>query len=271
MNFESLVLHSLPTRLSRAQLNVLLADLNVAVSASLSIRDGIDSLPKAPWLSPPQDLTNCHQRLVVLWRRLNAIGSATQGRFRLGLDMFEAEICVLALRIGARQRRSRLVIGLVQAPRGSHCRTQLLHRLENHIRRARRRDNEQAMKQEFVRHLSAYREQLRNELFPRNIKIPNSRRRMLKRAVNRFTVLAVEGLSAAGVFDPVVKDVRKIIQRCLRYRRRGREYFGLRDLAGHDDLARAYLSSLVLATWAKKERRETFKPQKGSPDQTHSP
>jgi hypothetical protein len=242
----------LSIRLSQRQLAVLLADITAIACASLTITT---LSPCPPWMERDQGFDDYHDWLLTFRRWLYDIASSRDlARYRFNLNWFEAGICELAVRTAARIRPSSPASAIPKTSENKALRKRLIRRFENHRRRAYRRLQSDVGKQvakEMSDDCAVYHKQLRIKLIHPARK-PSSYILQHKKAfLGRLTALAVEGLQDAGVKDPPVKEVRRIIRRSLQYSRRGRDYMGIPELARNEKLARSYFPPLIIQSWEK--------------------
>ena len=255
MNSDFLpTLPPLPIRLSRRQLVALLADIKPVACASLTITT---LSPCPPWMERDHRFDDYHQWLFTFCRRLRDIAdSSDQPRYRFSLNWYEAGMCELAVRTAARIRPSSPASAIPKTPENTALRKQLIRRFENHRRRAYRRLQSDVGKQvakEMADDCAVYHKQLRVKLIHPARKPSRYILQYKEPFLGRLTALAVAGLQDAGVKDPPVKEVRRIICRCLQYSRRGREYMGIPELARNENLARSYFPAVILHCWEKSQ------------------
>jgi hypothetical protein len=181
-----------------------------------------------------------------------------QARYRFNLNWFEAGICELAVRMAARVRPSSPASAIPKTSENTALRKRLIRRFENHRRRAYRRLQSDVGKQvakEIADDCAVYHKHLRIKLIHPARKPSRYILQYKKAFLGRLTALAVAGLQDAGVKDPPVKEVRRIICRWLQYSRRGRQYMGIPQLARNENLARSYFPAVILHS---RERSKTL-------------
>jgi len=210
---------SLPIRISRAQLLLLLADLKPVVDVSLfeEYRTGGPHLvPLQFW---PSWIEFFHEPLMAFWQRLNVHAETERSRYRTQLNAFEAAMCGLALRAAARKERTGPPSGNSgQASR----RADLMRTIENHRRRANRSFKNAVgatRSAELAIELHRYEMLLRPEWIPRLRNPGGTMLRLRKHWINQFVASATERLHEAGPPIPPDKEIRRLVRLFLAYTR----------------------------------------------------
>jgi hypothetical protein len=190
-----------------------------------------------------------------LHRRVLALSPG--GRLRVG-SSFEIAACALAVRVYAkRQQRGRTVLVM---PRVSEASKRILRRLEAARKRAKRAELRQLG-------LDSYRARAHNwRRFVRWIRVhipdcgaritrSTTRRRYLRLIVDQLVSLVRTELRNRKQRLPGEAELRRLIRLALRYVRRGRRGFDVRDLTNDKLFASAYLATFITIRMEKAADR----------------
>lgn len=268
---SSPILHSpLSMRISRAQLEVLIADLEPLVWLSRTNAANRKFLREFPSFLLPVPLPRIssagHKRLLQLWTRLEHLSSGPQqSRHRLAFDVFEAALCSTALRAAMRVRSQPCLRPTVRNVGNSkRRRIELLHRMENYLRQIRRRfkaemDNS-ARATKLLAEFDRYRRTLVRELFRHYPLVPNRFKALKRRLFQTLVTIAEEGLKEAGSEVPPAKELRKLVSRWLRDVRRFRADVAPLDLLREPPVGKRCLVTFIQTRWARMNPNMTSTP-----------
>ncbi len=203
-----------------------------------------------------------HIALTAFWRRLNAIPQADdQRRPRLRLNLFEARICAMGLRLGKRKRRSDPPSSIGNTREMDRRRSRLLHRIENLSRKLQRQFEAaagRAASSQFSQLFADYRDAIYARLFhwrPTWFQSPSVRKSFIV-ILDEACKLACQGLNEMGYTETTPAEIRPLIRRFLAYSRRGRIRFSVRDLSDRSPFTRLFLANFIVDSWAKRDRKQ---------------
>jgi hypothetical protein len=239
---------SLPIRISRAQLLLLLSSLRPVVCASLSLVYRTDDVNPEHVTEQPSGFHVFHDPLIRLWQRLNLLAEREQQRYRTQLDAFEAAMCGLALRAaGKRERSEKSSAGSQAASR----RSELMRTIENHRKRAGRKFKLTVgadAAAEAAMLLREYEMRLRPKSLPKWLKFraPFKYRKVW---INKLVGYATERLLEGCPPIPPATEIRRLVRLFVRYVRRGRYQFSLRKLTEDKESAMPVLAAFILQRW----------------------
>jgi hypothetical protein len=266
-------LPSASIRISDRQLRLLIADVKPIVCASLTIKAGWFSLADLPGFTAERrrhqlDIERPRQlldaALIAFWRRLNRMSGSGQSRHRLQLDYFEANACAIGLRLGRRVRKPDPASSIPNTPEMSLARSQFLRRVENLIRRLKRKLTTEAGERaaaDLKRLFDDYRRGIMNALYPRwpDWVHTGALRQVYKSFVEHAVGLAVEGLLELGVPNGDPDELRLLVRRFLTYCRRGRTGLSVLDLVRDPATAKMRLVSFIRKCRKKQSAKRKTK------------
>lgn len=283
MSTQFSLLPSEMLRISRRQVQLLLADVKPIVCGSLTVEAGFFSLSNLPGFSPERRARQLeferqnqqpHLELLAFYRRLSAVvaGHAGQNRYRICLNEFEARAGAVALRLGRRKRKPDPASSITNTPEMDRRRSRLLRRLVNLSRRLHRKFEAEAGKvayAEFCKSFADYRDRILDRLYPsrKNRLHRGGSRRPWVAIVDDACQLACQGLKELGYEDTTPQKIRPLIRRFLAYARRGRIRFSIYDLYDISPFTRLRLADFIVKSWEKQVRKQKSTNQRRSHDQ----
>ena len=239
-------------RVTRRQLELLVADIQPLQRRAFTTN----------WFykAQPSDFDadffgRCHICLQRLCKRLDGLTARLQARYRLPLNVFEAILCITALRAALRTRgHSSPASRIPSTPLARARRLELLHQLENYERRLRRRfehevGNSEASAQSLHR-FAQYRKMVVRELFRPLPLVPTGVAILKRQLFQDLVAIAEEGLKEIGSEIPA-KQIRKLVSEWFRDVRRGRVDLGLPDLMEDPSLVKARLVPFIQRRWGR--------------------
>ena len=256
-NIISPTLHSpLSLRISRAQLHILIADLEpLMLQARGNATDRRVFKKVFPWLLPPAPVTKMsyagHKHLIDLWDRLRELSSGPQqSRYRLTLDVFEAALCSSALRAARRTKGDPVLRSTVlNLGKAKQRRAELLSRMENYRRQLQRRFKAELDNPARAAKLQAgfdrYRKTLVRELLRRIPIVPTNFARMERELFETLVTSAQEGLNEAGSEIPPARELRRLVSGWLRRVRNFRAGIGMRELFSDPSIGKGPLTTFI--------------------------
>lgn len=260
---------SLPIRISRAQLLLLVTSLKALEPAACAQLYHFNGGNVVPWDVLPRNIELFHDPLIRLWKRFTLMATTNQGRYRTRLDAFEASMCGMGLRaVARRERTSSTPIN----PRQGSRRLDLMRTIENHRRRAIRKFKNTVGAEasaELATKLREYQSLLLTDLFQRWPKYRDNSQSLYKQRINRLVAYATEGLQEATPPIPPANEIRRLVRLFVRYIRRGRYAFRIRELLINKELAMSVLAAFILERWDGEETSKTdieaYRPQLNDP------
>ncbi len=172
--------------------------------------------------------------------------------WRLQLNAIELAICIFAARITAKQRRHG---HLAAAQTKSAPLTRLVRTLERHRKRALRLIPAEVFR-DYSRRWRRLLQWIRvHLLFCGCQKVPYRSNRQYKMVLQDCTFQARAGLLARQVPVPDDARLRALVRQALRYVRRDRTDFGIRQLITNHQLARNYFSEFIINRETKRRKQ----------------
>jgi len=231
-------------------------------SRSFADPPGFSPERRAEQLELEQEQKHPHIALINFWRRVNAIAQrGNQERHRFSLNLFEARLCAIALRLGRRKRKSDPPSSIDNTRDMDLRRSRLLRRIENLSRKLQRQFEAAAgigASIDFNLFVADYRDGIYTQLFhwlPKWCKV-RSIRKLFIVIVDETCKLACRGLDEMGYPDTTPAEIRPLIRRFLAYSRRGRIRFSVRDLSDPTPFTRLLIANFIVDSWAKQDRKQ---------------
>jgi hypothetical protein len=242
-------------RISAPQLELLVADLTPLYRRMLLLRSNHSMSRALGSVRGDLPFEDCQLLTARLWKELSALKcDHTQERYRLKLLIFEAGLCITAVRAAMRTRgcsvpRSEIPNTGVARTR----RSELLRKLENYQRQLYRRNEcgDSPTVVQLHARFAQYRKMMVHELFRPLPTKPRGCKDLRRRVFKSLVTIAEEGLKEAFSAVPPDKQLRKLVSQWLQDVLRYRSDITMRPLLSDPSIGKEPLVRYIQRRWAK--------------------